>query len=566
MYEPMKLSLFGLASVSQASLAEYFSIQPMHHHNFCIGVRNASTAEGALVDQFKCHGNTNRLWTLELVDDAHGQTASNHGLAQYRIKNTHSGQCLSVKNVQHNNFAPVWQWDCHGGPNQRFNLLALTTSDGRVGDQIKAVHSGKCLSVRDSSTKNAQPVVQYTCKHAEQGDRDNQIFKIKRAQMGQYSIRNIHIDNSICLTAPGGESVNGLRIHGLECGNDQSQSWKLVDLDRASSPRYYRIINDSTHKCLGVDHSQENDGALITQWDCHGKNNQAFRLKKITTSPNQHSYQLIAKHSGKCVVIGAGNGTAGYSLLQQSCDNNVNQSKHLFTLVETGAGLTFPWEAIATNVKFDIHYRQPTDEHSVEVKCLMGPSIDEINQKRRSIDALFYRLFWAIKSVDNCGKPSSTYGKWVLAAPYVSPHHPAPAADEYRIKYVIGHEELCIQTPDFETSGGFYGSYQVVLSPCVDIAFGEGSDSAGRNYSPWDQNFNLSKQGPPHYAYSIQINHLESKEYLFHPYHPYILYVSGTHPDDINMESYYYLDQETINQRLNQRVNQRSLYFTPYTE
>ena len=42
--------------------------------------------------------------------------------AYYQIKVAHTGKCLDVIYSSGDNGATVQQWDCHGGPNQKWML------------------------------------------------------------------------------------------------------------------------------------------------------------------------------------------------------------------------------------------------------------------------------------------------------------------------------------------------------------------------------------------------------------------------------------------------------------
>jgi hypothetical protein len=70
----------------------------------CLEVLNSSTANGATVGQFACHGGANQKWYLN----------RSNGL----IGNAFSGKCLEVYGWSTADSAAVVQWECHGGANQ----------------------------------------------------------------------------------------------------------------------------------------------------------------------------------------------------------------------------------------------------------------------------------------------------------------------------------------------------------------------------------------------------------------------------------------------------------------
>ncbi|SDE49436.1 RICIN domain-containing protein [Glycomyces harbinensis] len=113
----------------------------------CLDVVNGSTANGAEIIQYDCHGGTNQQWQL---------TATGGGY--YRIASQSSGKCLDVDGASTANNARVIQWTCGSGTNQQWQLRTI---GGYV--EIVARHSGKCLDVVSSSTANSARLQQYDC-------------------------------------------------------------------------------------------------------------------------------------------------------------------------------------------------------------------------------------------------------------------------------------------------------------------------------------------------------------------------------------------------------------------
>lgn len=69
--------------------------------------------------------------------------------------------------------------------------------------------------------------------------------------------------------------------------------------------------------CLDVNNGTSNNGETILMWDCHGGNNQKWRLDEKS--------RLVAAHSGKCLdVTGAQTGN-GSRVIQWDCHDGDNQ-------------------------------------------------------------------------------------------------------------------------------------------------------------------------------------------------------------------------------------------------
>ena len=81
----------------------------------------------------------------------------------YTVVNHSSGKCLDVAGISTANGAAVQQWTCHGGTNQRFRLAAATALGNSHDYQLVAVHSGKCVDVSTISTAPGALVHQWPC-------------------------------------------------------------------------------------------------------------------------------------------------------------------------------------------------------------------------------------------------------------------------------------------------------------------------------------------------------------------------------------------------------------------
>ncbi|GAA2892929.1 beta-xylosidase [Actinoplanes cyaneus] len=84
----------------------------------------------------------------------------------------------------------------------------------------------------------------------------------------------------------------------------------------------YTVVNQQSGKCLGVDAASTADGAAVQQRTCAGgATDQQFTLRKVTYAGNDsHDYQLVARHSGKCVDVSAVSTAARAAVLQWTCN------------------------------------------------------------------------------------------------------------------------------------------------------------------------------------------------------------------------------------------------------
>ena len=116
----------------------------------CVDVVSASTADGAEIIQWDCHGGTNQLWEARAVGDGYVQLVSRH-----------SGKCLDVDGASTAANARAILWSCHSGTNPQWQLR---DSGGYL--EIVARHSGRCLDVIGSSTTNGTRLQQSDCRGA----------------------------------------------------------------------------------------------------------------------------------------------------------------------------------------------------------------------------------------------------------------------------------------------------------------------------------------------------------------------------------------------------------------
>lgn len=98
-----------------------------------------------------------------------------------------------------------------------------------------------------------------------------------------------------------------------------------------SSGRTYELIAKHSGKCLDVSGVATHNGANIYQWDCHGGQNQSWTL----TDKGGGYYTVKARHSNKCMDVegvGQGNGT---NISQYDCHGGPNQ---LWMFIPQGGG------------------------------------------------------------------------------------------------------------------------------------------------------------------------------------------------------------------------------------
>ena len=112
------------------------------------------------------------------------------------------------------------------------------------------------------------------------------------------------------------------------CEGGDQQLWNFRPVSGVADT--YTVVNQQTGKCLDVNGVSTADGAVVHQWSCiSGAANQQFALRKVTyAGSDAHDYQLVARHSGKCVDV-SGISTAARARVHQWTCNPVSQSSPL---------------------------------------------------------------------------------------------------------------------------------------------------------------------------------------------------------------------------------------------
>ena len=110
----------------------------------CLDVEAFGKNDGQPVIQWPFHGGPNQLWSLEEVEEG-----------WFKLTSQNSKKCLQVRGGSSEEEALVEQGSYGGKPHQQWSL---TTWNGAY--QIRARHSGKCLTVKEESEARMAPIVQ----------------------------------------------------------------------------------------------------------------------------------------------------------------------------------------------------------------------------------------------------------------------------------------------------------------------------------------------------------------------------------------------------------------------
>ncbi|MBP2328211.1 hypothetical protein JOF56_008596 [Kibdelosporangium banguiense] len=131
-----------------------------------------------------------------------------------------------------------------------------------------------------------------------------------------------------CLDNTNSSTAEGNQQQQSPCEGGDQQLWNFRPV--AGVADTYTVVNQQTGKCLDVNGSATTDGAAVQQRSCVAATlSQQFTPRKVTYSGNDpHDYQLVARHSGKCMDVNGVSTAAGAPVIQWSC-KPVNQGNQL---------------------------------------------------------------------------------------------------------------------------------------------------------------------------------------------------------------------------------------------
>jgi Ricin-type beta-trefoil lectin domain-like len=136
---------------------------------------------------------------------------------------------------------------------------------------------------------------------------------------GSFSSVAVAQHSQQCLDDTNRSTTDGTQQQQYYCEGGDQQLWSFRPVSGVSNT--YTVVNQLSGKCLDVNGASTADGAAVIQWPCNGGQNQQFTLRRVTYSGNDpHDYQLVARHSGKCVDVSTISTSPGAPIHQWTCN------------------------------------------------------------------------------------------------------------------------------------------------------------------------------------------------------------------------------------------------------
>ncbi len=122
-----------------------------------------------------------------------------------------------------------------------------------------------------------------------------------------------------CLDNTNMSTADGNQQQQFYCEGGDQQLWNFRPVPGVADT--YTVVSQQSGKCLDVTGSSTVDGAAVQQRTCvDATMSQQFTLRRVTYSGNDpHDYQLVARHSGKCVDVNGVSTAARAQVIQWTC-------------------------------------------------------------------------------------------------------------------------------------------------------------------------------------------------------------------------------------------------------
>jgi murein DD-endopeptidase MepM/ murein hydrolase activator NlpD len=128
---------------------------------------------------------------------------------------------------------------------------------------------------------------------------------------GYWTFRAKHSNK--CLEVYGNSTSAFAEVVQWDCHGGNNQQWRLEAVGN-----HYKIVSRVSGMCLDVLGAAA--ASRVSQYSCHGADNQLFRME-----PVGNYYKLVPKHSGQCVDVNGASTANRAGIIQWHCNGGDNQ-------------------------------------------------------------------------------------------------------------------------------------------------------------------------------------------------------------------------------------------------
>ncbi|MCH7231094.1 RICIN domain-containing protein [Glycomyces sp. L485] len=120
-----------------------------------------------------------------------------------------------------------------------------------------------------------------------------------------------------CLDVVSASTDNGADAIQWDCHGGDNQQWRLEN----AGDGYFQIVASHSGKCLDVVDASTDNNARIEQWGCSDGLHQQWELRDT----GDGYVEIVARHSGKCLDVVSASTDDGARLQQYDCWDGTNQ-------------------------------------------------------------------------------------------------------------------------------------------------------------------------------------------------------------------------------------------------
>lgn len=146
---------------------------------------------------------------------------------------------------------------------------------------IVAYHAGRCLDVRDGSTREGARAVQEECKET---PRASQLWRLRSNARGELEL--VNMNSGLCLEVEGSSLADGAAIRQVTCTGLGNQLWK-----RHRVGNTFALINVNSDRCAAVADQSRSFGAQVNQFECDGTANGQWEIESLRADDYELAYQ-----------------------------------------------------------------------------------------------------------------------------------------------------------------------------------------------------------------------------------------------------------------------------------
>ena len=263
----------------------------------------------------------------------------------------------------------------HGEPFQGNNPAAPSADYRRIAPIVArhAVHVGWAVDTFD-----------YNCAPGDGNCVYNNFVNVVktpgRGAYGSVLMHSVHAQTANAL----GAIIDYSRNNGFRFVTDEDlvrakygkSSAELVGGGTVANPtpapvgNVYELVSRHSNKCLDISASSFANGAKVQQWVCNGTNAQRFRTRDVGGG----KVLLVNVNSNKCVDAAAWGKSNGTAFVQWDCKGGTNQQ---FTIVDSNFGYKTLRTAHAPGSCLDIDGPSTADGARAHLwECHTGPNQD----------------------------------------------------------------------------------------------------------------------------------------------------------------------------------------------